>query len=68
MSMSSADKLLSNLTGSEKTSLSKTLDLSKFGSPRSFFYIPKRALGCEDELREQNISLDDCVSSRDYCD
>ena len=66
--MSSADKLLSTLTGSEKTSLSKTVDLSKFGQAREYFKLQKRFLGCPDEMAEQKIPLSECMSSREYCD
>ena len=66
--MSSADKLLSTLTGSEKTSLSKTLYLSKYGQPREYFNIPKKILGCQDEIADQKIKIEECVNAREYCD
>ena len=69
MSISSADKLLSQLTnGASDGTQAKTMDTSPHGNPREYFHMARKFLGCAEEIEKQGLSLADCVSSRSYCE
>ena len=53
MSISSADKLLSTLTGgASDVSAAKIIDLSPFGNPREYFHLLRKFLGCSEEIEK----------------
>lgn len=69
MSISSQDKLLSQLTGgASDANQNKTVDMSPHGNPREYFHMQRKFLGCPTEIEKQGLNLSDCVPARSYCE
>ena len=69
MSVSSQDKLLSQLTkGASDSNQSKTVDMSPHGNPREWFHTGRKFIGCSEEIEKQGLALSDCVNARAYCE
>jgi hypothetical protein len=69
MSISSPDKLLSQLTGgASDCNHTKNVDNSPHGNPREHFHMQRKFLGCTTEIEKQGININDCISARQYCE
>jgi hypothetical protein len=67
MSVHSSNQLLSDATG-QSSDGPKVCEQSSFGNPKEYFNFKEKKLGCQEEMAQAKIPLDDCVNARKFCD
>ena len=60
---SCGDPDLASLSGTTK----QVIIDEKYQQPKEFFHVVTRQILCQGELAEKQISQDECIMSRDYC-